>query len=138
MILLAPACCSLQPMVLVFQELSLTAAELQSPAMRRMNQFLERGLRNVTVQQVSGNLSPFHVPNVESSSVTPLPLVASALPTQGAPISPSPSQSSAEATGHWRGLSQDAPCAAPTEGIAPIYLIRCFSGNFGGTLAVAA
>lgn len=51
--------------------------------MRGLSQFSEVEHRDVRMQEVSGNLSHLHVPNVESSSVAPLPLVASALPTEG-------------------------------------------------------
>lgn len=81
-------------MVLVLQEPSTsfpsTSADSERPVrMRGLSQFSEVEHHNVRVQEVSGNLSHLPVPNVESSSVAPLAVVASALPTEGGASHPS-------------------------------------------------
>lgn len=106
--------------------------------MRGLRQFTAARHLDLGMQEVSGNLSHFHIfPHGKWLCSPHSHWWPSALPTEGPRIPPSPSQSSAEAAGHWRGhvgyfvgLPRDAPCAAPVEGIVPIYLTRWLTGNF--------
>ena len=107
-------------MVLVFQALSSTAVKPRRPVRKRgLGRVSKVKHPNPRMQEVSGNLSHVHVPNVESSSVAPLPLLALSFGHRGASHPSKPITKLCEATGHWRGhgghpgLSQEVPCEAP-------------------------
>lgn len=118
-------------MVLVFQPLPSTAAELegaaetQSPVrVKELMQFMEAEPLALGVEEVSGNLSHFCVASVASSYVVPTPNGGPRCCSQSG-LTPLQAHRTAllkrlvigEAVQDVIGLTKDVTCAAPMEGV---------------------